>query len=354
MAGMGMQFGVCLPIFAAPGPALFRTPSLAHVDAAAMMAYGRQAEALGYDSLWVADHLMLGRDEAILEGWTVISALAGATSRVKLGMIHQANYFRNPALAAKMAATLDRISGGRLIHFMDCGHNGREYVRYGLPWNDDWAVRTEHLAEALDLMIALWTADEPVTIAGKTYSVSEAVNNPKPMQLPYPPLWFGEASEGILALCARLGQGWNTVPVSIAELRRRKGLLRAACEAVGRDVSELELSLETQVLVAEDLDEVRAALRRMLSLGDGARVLPAALDHLVPNYANDPAMRAFLDGSTDALPEVLANEWIVGTPEMVRGRLEEYRAEGISHVMCWFMDAPDAAGIELFGRVVGL
>ena len=74
---------------------------------------------------------MLGQDDAILEGWTVLAALAGATPMRRLGMIHQALLFRNPALAAKMAATLDQLSGGRLIHFMDCGYMGREYIAYG-------------------------------------------------------------------------------------------------------------------------------------------------------------------------------------------------------------------------------
>src|ERR1700712_425031 len=97
------EFGVCLPIFAKPGGDFFRVPNFAELDAAAVMAMGVRADELGYDSLWVADHLMLGKDEAILEGWTVLSALAGATNRAKLGMIHEAVLFRNPALAAKMA-----------------------------------------------------------------------------------------------------------------------------------------------------------------------------------------------------------------------------------------------------------
>ena len=81
---------------------------------------------------------MLGKDEAILEGWTVLSALAGATTRPKLGMIHMAHYFRHPSLTAKMAATLDQLSGGRLIHFLDCGYQRREYVNYGSPGATTW------------------------------------------------------------------------------------------------------------------------------------------------------------------------------------------------------------------------
>ena len=109
MANKQTQFGFCVPIFACPGHNLFRTPNYAELDARKTIEMAKLADAVGYDSLWVADHLMLGKDDAIMEGWTTISALAGATTNAQLGMIHQAVLFRNPALAAKMAATLDQI-----------------------------------------------------------------------------------------------------------------------------------------------------------------------------------------------------------------------------------------------------
>src|SRR5687768_13618735 len=92
-----IQFGFCLPIFAAPGARFFRTPNYPQLDPLTTFKMGQAADALGYDSLWVADHLMLGRDEAILEGWTTLAALAGSTQRARLGMIHQGHFFRNPA-----------------------------------------------------------------------------------------------------------------------------------------------------------------------------------------------------------------------------------------------------------------
>jgi alkanesulfonate monooxygenase SsuD/methylene tetrahydromethanopterin reductase-like flavin-dependent oxidoreductase (luciferase family) len=158
MNDTAVQFGFCVPIFASPGPNLFRTPNFPTIDPPAAMELAKQADVLGYDSIWVADHLLLGKDDAILEGWTVLSAIAGATRRAKLGMIHQALLFRNPALAAKMAATLDQISGGRLIHFMDCGYLRREYVSYGMPW-DDLDARVARLVEATELTLALWSAE---------------------------------------------------------------------------------------------------------------------------------------------------------------------------------------------------
>jgi alkanesulfonate monooxygenase SsuD/methylene tetrahydromethanopterin reductase-like flavin-dependent oxidoreductase (luciferase family) len=347
-----MQFGACLPIFACPGMQLFRTPAFTELDPARVLPFGRKAEELGYDSLWVADHLMLGKDEAILEGWTVLAALAGATSRPRLGMIHMAHYFRHPSLTAKMAATLDQISGGRLIHFLDCGYQRREYVSYGLPWRDDMEERIADLVEATELILQLWSASGPTTFRGRTWQVNDAVCAPKPRQQPHPPLWFGEAAPGGLAACARFGQGWNTTPVPLPELRRRLGLLADACRAAGRDIAELELSLETQVLIAPDLESLRERLAALLALGGEADHLPPEISPYVKDYAASPATRAFVVGETDDLPEPMASDWIIGTPEQVATRLDAYAAEGIAHFMLWFMDAPGHDGMTLFARDV--
>lgn len=347
-----VQFGVCLPIFACPGVQLFRTPGIAALDPATVLPFGRTAEALGYDSLWVADHLMLGKDEAILEGWTVLAALAGATTRPKLGMIHMAHYFRHPSLTAKMVATLDQLSGGRVIHFLDAGYQRREYVNYGLPWKEEMADRLDDLHEATELILALWAADGPLTFAGKTWQVTDAICNPKPVQQPHPPLWFGEAAPGGLAACARFGQGWNTTPVSLPELARRVRLLADACAAIGRDPSEIALTLETQVLIAPTPEALREKLRTLLALAGQQNHLPPEIAPYVKDYANDPAMLAFANGDTDVLPETMAADWIVGTPEQVRARVQAYAEAGISHFMLWFMDAPDEAGMRLFAEQV--
>ncbi|MCA9858385.1 MAG: LLM class flavin-dependent oxidoreductase [Thermomicrobiales bacterium] len=347
-----VQFGFCLPIFASPGPNLFRTPGFAEVDPAACMAMGKRADELGYDSLWVADHLMLGKDDAILEGWTVISALAGATSRAKLGMIHLAVLFRNPALTAKMVATLDQISGGRVIHFMDCGFSGREYIAYGLPWNDAIDARVEMLTEATELMLQLWSSEQPVTFDGTHYAVQDALCNPKPIQRPHPPIWFGEVNPNTLDACAKYGQGWNTTPVSISELRRRLGLLREACDRQNRTFDELELSLETQLLVAPDLDAIRARLRDLAELAGTVAGERGQVEGFVSSYAADEDFKAFVSGTSDAIPARLAEDWIIGTPDQVESRLRAYIDEGINHFMIWFMDAPNMAGLELFAQDV--
>ena len=339
MTSYKTQFGFCLPIFAAPGPRFFRTPNYTQLEPRRTFDLAVRADALGYDSLWVADHLMLGRDEAIMEGWTTLAALAGATQQARLGMIHQGHFFRNPALAAKMTTTLDHISGGRFIYFVDGGYGQREHLAHGLHYPATMEERMDEVVDGLQLTLALWGADKPLTHQGKFFHVKEAVNMPLPVQKPHPPVWFGEAHPSILAACARYGNGWNTVPVGYEEVKRRLGLLAEACAAEGRSIDELERSLETQILIAPDTAGVRAALQGMIDLDPTNGTLPEGLD-------------AFLAGATDELPQSVLKMWIIGTPDQVAAQVQSYLDLGISHFLFWFMDAPDPAGLELFARTV--
>ncbi|MBW4437831.1 MAG: LLM class flavin-dependent oxidoreductase [Pleurocapsa minor GSE-CHR-MK-17-07R] len=333
------RFGYCVPIFAWPGSGLFRTPGFAALEPSQALTTAWLADALGYDSIWVADHLMLGHEQSILEGWTTLAAIAGSTSRARLGIIHQGHYFRHPAVAAKMIATLDQLSGGRFIYFADTGTRLSEHRAYGLHYPEDVRPRMDDFLEGLDLTLKLWASSEsaPLTFEGKFYHVHEAVCAPPPVQLPHPPIWFGEAHPITLDACARLGQGWNSVPVGLETMKTRLSALREACANVGRDFSTLEISYETQILMAPTRDGVREQLRMMLALTpDGAPTL------------NDAGVDDFIAGRTAAYPSYLTDAWLVGTPDEVAGQIETYRALGVSHFMLWFMDAPRAEGMTLF------
>ena len=154
-------FGFCAPIFASAGDAHVRTPLLERVEIDHLKETVLAAEAWGYDSVWVADHLILGDEGFILEGWTVLAALAGMTSRIRLGPIHLAQRFRHPAILAKMAATLDFISNGRFEFFFDPYAGTKpEADAYGLlaEPEDEAIARFE---ESIQLIQTMWREPHP-------------------------------------------------------------------------------------------------------------------------------------------------------------------------------------------------
>ncbi|MFZ0216625.1 MAG: LLM class flavin-dependent oxidoreductase [Candidatus Dormiibacterota bacterium] len=337
-----LRFGLCVPIFASPGPALFRTPGYEQLHAGTTMELGYLADELGYDSLWVADHLMLGAEGAILEGWTVLAGLAARTRRARLGMLHQAHYLRQPAVAAKMVATLDQISGGRFVYFLDAGRNAGEQLAYGLPRPGDPQTVLEQVEEGLRLCRELWTAEQPVDFDGRWYHLTQAICTPPPAQRPYPPVWFGEGDAALTELTARVGQGWNSTPVPAARFGSRVEELRAACERVGRPFGELEISVELQTLVAADESGLRAAL--------------GALARTAERHGGEPdaGWRAYAQnggeggGGRPSLPH--ATVW--GTPAEVAAQLHAYVREGATHFLLWFLDAPGETGLRLFASEV--
>jgi alkanesulfonate monooxygenase SsuD/methylene tetrahydromethanopterin reductase-like flavin-dependent oxidoreductase (luciferase family) len=333
-----VQFGFCVPIFANPGAAYFRTPGWTGLDPVAAVEAAVEAERLGFDSVWVADHLMLGVDDAILEGWTTLSVIAGRTSRVKLGTIHLAQPFRAPSMAAKMAASLDALSGGRLILFYDCGWQETEVRAYGLEWPSE-EERIARMEEGLDLIDALWKAETPLDFRGHYFSTQAAICRPGPVQKPRPPIWLGEARDARwLDAIARHADGWNSVPSSPARLGEKIDGLRAACQRAGRDVSELELSLEIQVLLAPSDADVKATARRIAELPPSKR--GAVRQDILAALGTDAPLRVTID------------DWLVGTPDEVILQLREYVSLGVSHFMLWFVDFPSRVGMQLLAEQV--
>ena len=318
-----LKLGYCVPLFANPGAAFFRTPAWTELDPRAAVESAVVAERLGYDSVWAADHLMHGHDDGIMEGWTTLSVIAGRTSRVELGTIHLAQPFRAPSVAAKMAATLDALSGGRLIFFYDCGWQEAEVRAYGLDWPSE-EERIARMDEGLALIDALWTSEEPLSFRGRYFHTEEAICRPKPARRP--PIWLGEARhDSWVDTIARRMDGWNSTPASVARMKEKLDAVRAGCERVGKDFDSLELSLEIQVLIAPTEDEARARALEIAELPLSKRGTPRT---------------------------ELVDDWLVGTPEDVTRRLREYMGLGVSHFMLWFIDFPALDGMRLFAEQV--
>ena len=334
------QFGYCVPMFANPGAAFFRTPGLTTLDPVASVEAAVESERLGFDSVWAADHLMHGHDGGIMEGWTTLSAIAGKTSRVQLGTIHLAQPFRAPALAAKMAATLDAVSGGRLIFFYDAGWQEPEVRAYGLDWPDQHN-RIAMMDEGLKLIDALWRAEEPLSFEGRYFHPAGALCRPKPKQQPHPPIWLGEARSRLWNdVVVRHADGWNSTPASPARLAEKLDGIREACDKIGRDPASLEISLEIQVLLAPTEDEVRRIALRIADLPPSPRGAPRTA-----------LVEALRGPSPPRLADVV-DDWLVGTPDDVIAQIRAYQDLGVSHFMLWFIDYPSMDGPRLFAERV--
>lgn len=338
-----VRFGFCVPIFANPGMVFFRTPCYERLDWPTTRDAVLESEALGYDSLFVADHVFLGRDGAIYEGWTLLSALAGITRRMQLAPIHLCDSFRNPALTAKQIATLDIVSGGRFILFYDYGWRRAEFDAYGFAFERSDQERVAKMVEGLEIIKGLLTAPR-FSYEGRFYRVRDAVCEPKPVQRPLPPVWMGEVNNPVMVeAIVRHADVFNSMPASLEGFREKLRVVDAACERLGRDPATLGRSLETQVLVRETEGEIDACFERMEKLRP-AKASDA--DILAQMKATNPTLESY---TTRADYE---QEFAIGTPDEVIRRLREYVDLGAWHFMLWFMDYPDLAGLRLFANEV--
>lgn len=207
------------------------------LDFGRLVEAAKNCERLGYDSLWVYDHispfwLRSGRG---LECWTTLSAIAGCTNTVKVGSLVTNILLRNPSLLAKMSSTVDNISGGRLILGLGTGDkmSRKELNSYGYEF-PGLNERMERLRESILILKALWTKDK-VSFHGRHYKISKAVNVPKPIQRPHPPIWIGGKHPRILDIVAEFADGWNYWGLRKDELKRRSSYLGKKCAEFGRN-----------------------------------------------------------------------------------------------------------------------
>ena len=231
-------------------------PSFGIMTAPQQVEYGdilrvwREADAIPeIEHASLFDHLMPidgDADGPIFEGWTLLAALAAQTQRLRLGLLVTSNRFRPPAVLAKIAATVDIVSGGRLDFGIGVGGRPsptlpREYAAHGLPF-DGTAHAVGSLAESLTVIRRLWTETEPFAFQGTYVQLTEAFCNPKPVQRPYPPIMIGGRSSAVLRLVAEHADIWNAAG-DLADLVSRGALLDRYCDKVGRDPASITRSI---------------------------------------------------------------------------------------------------------------
>jgi F420-dependent oxidoreductase-like protein len=217
---------------------------------------------------WLFDHFMpiVGDPSGpCLEGWSLLSALAASTERLRVGLMVTGNTYRHPAVLANIAATVDIISGGRLDFGIGAGWNELEHNAYGIPL---YAVgeRIRRLGEACQVIRLLWTEQAP-SFEGKYYHLTEAYCEPKPVQKPYPPFVIGGSGEQLtLRVVARYADIWNYVTGPVEEFKRKNAVLDQHCGVVGRNPADIQRSVQL-VMDPGDWRASRALVRSFIDAG---------------------------------------------------------------------------------------
>lgn len=281
------------------------------------------AESLGYDSIWVYDHfhnIPVPAHETVFECWTVMAALAAATTRIRLGQMVSCTSYRPPALTAKVTATIDVISGGRLDWGVGAGWYDHEYRAYGYEFPEA-KVRIGMLREAVEVVKAMWS-EADASYEGRYYKLDGAQCDPKPVQKPHPPIWIGGGGEQItLRVVARLADKSN-FGGKPDEWAHKRDVLRGHCKDVGRDPSEIELTWSPEVCVCETEAEVR-----------------------------DVAAMRESRGWREPFDSWQAGN-LVGTPEQVAEKIRTYNDLGCTYFVPWCTDYPDHTTLRLFAEQV--
>lgn len=213
----------------------------------------KAAEDLGFNSFWLFDHFMpffVGKKKDYLEAWTTLSALAAETSSIRLGTLVTCVSYRNPALLAKISATVDVLSGGRLEFGIGAGWYSVEYEAYGFPFPRA-GVRLAQLKEAITIIKGMWMNSQ-FTYEGRYYTVRDAVCEPKPLQTPHPPILIGGSRPKMLELMAKEADIAN-FGYKVFGLRKTAFTFDALCKKVGRAPSQLVKSYTGVCFVTEDL-----------------------------------------------------------------------------------------------------
>lgn len=325
MTGLPLRFGVMLP--------MWDYHVYDEVSFDQILALALEAERLGYDYVSVDDHLQRGEDGRVFESLSTLAALAARTQRVRLLTTVLCTMYRPPSLLAKMAATIDTLSQGRLELGLGAGWKEEEARAYGIPW-DGVKGRLDRLEEACQVILALWTQDE-ATFSGRYFRLERAICNPPPVQRPHPPLWIGGGGEKrTLRIAARFADGVNFGGPGIGGgpqeglvyFAHKRDVLFAHCHALGRDPREIRLSCGVNAMLWGRSREVvegrfhRLAAERSLSAPERERLFsslrsalstPAAARVQVERYVEEGATyitvgRPTLEGLQEFASEVIS------------------------------------------------
>ena len=295
-----------------------------------MTGVARRIEQSGFESLWVYDHFHTVPEptqEATYEAWTLMASLAAVTETVRLGQMCTCNTYRPPSYLAKVAASIDVISGGRLEMGIGAGWYEHEHDGYGYPFLEP-AQRIGMLREGVEIMKAMWTEDV-VDYDGKHYQLRGAICRPKPVQSPHIPLWVAGGGEQLtLRVAARHAQ-YTNFGIKPDLFAHKSEVLEGHCRDVGRDFDEITRSANFNIVCA----------RTEAEAGDKIRLV-------------EDRMRRYVSDQK-AAEQAKLYRYASGTPEQIITYFKEWEALGLDYAIVYFPDpAYDLSSLDLFAAEV--
>jgi alkanesulfonate monooxygenase SsuD/methylene tetrahydromethanopterin reductase-like flavin-dependent oxidoreductase (luciferase family) len=301
-----------------------------------MKSFAIQSEKSEFDGVWVNDHMIatstrnvgwfksvFAENQPRYEAVTLISAIASATSRIRLGALAFDFSLRHPAVLAKMMSSLDFISNGRLEFGICAGWSEEEHTKLGIPFSNS-GVRVLKLDEAIQVIKKLWTEDSD-DFNGKYYSLSSATCNPKPVQKPHPPISIPAEKRRMMELAAKHADGWDILTVDPDSYKKRSRDFERVCRHMGRDAGEIRRNYLTDLILGKNEQECDRLIRlRARSRGQSAETYKKR-------------MKKF---------------GIVGTPRECVKRIKSYEGAGVQYMILMFPEMENLENIELFADEV--
>lgn len=292
-------------------------------------------EQLGYQAVVLTDHIALS-EGPLPECWVTLSALAAQTTHIKIGPFASVLPYRHPVLLAKMAATLDDLSGGRLQLFVGAGGWGQDVQRsvYGMEF-PPIRERIERLGEAVTLMKKMWEETE-ASFQGEYYRLNGAVCNPKPVQKPLP-VWVGGSGPRLLNVVSKVADGWDTGLATERDYDRMASILEGHCETNGRDVNEIKRSYNCEtVIIASNESELSKKKAKLF----------------------EPILRNKPEHPIEYIREMPEADYLarrapfVGTPQQIVDQIGAFHRRGVTNFVLNFPDLEKRTSLQQFAEEV--
>ncbi len=281
-----------------------------------LLAAWQKADELGFYSGWTADHLtnVSAQDPlntVCYEAWSQQAALAAATKKIRIGALVTGNTYRHPGVLAKIAVTVDHVSGGRLDFGIGAGWSVEDHEPFGIPY-PSFKERLERLEESLEVITRIWTQPKS-SFHGKYYQTKDAISHPLPLQKPRPPIMIGGAGEKTLRTVARWADMWNATG-SPTLVKEKLQVLERHCRELGRDPSQIEKTVLISCIIADDPARKEAILNRRRASYSPARGQTGGKYVLMSE-----------DEATNAI--------LLGTPADIQKQVRAFTDMGVTHFL---------------------